>query len=47
MFATSLLLDLEFIYKNWVRYWLVVLLILCELAVGFLVLKGILNKNQK
>lgn len=39
-FATSALFDLKFISSNWVRYWLVVLLIVMELATGFFYIKS-------
>ena len=43
-FATSLLLDLE-IFKNPVRYILVLLFIALELLTGALLLKAFLNKK--
>jgi len=39
-FATSLLLDLSFISQNIIRYYLVVILIIVELATGFIILKA-------
>jgi hypothetical protein len=49
-FLTTLLFEIEFITKNWVRYSLVLLLILLELAAGFYLIKQIANEqksNQK
>lgn len=39
-FATSLLFELNFISQNIIRYYLVVILIVVELLVGFLILKA-------
>lgn len=45
-FATSLLLDLEFIAKNQVRYILVILFIVAQLIIGFNVVKVVTLKKQ-
>jgi len=39
-FATSLLFELDFISQNIVRYYLVIILIIVELATGFIILKA-------
>lgn len=39
-FATSILLEIEFIKRNWLRYALVVLIILLELFIGFMYVKS-------
>jgi len=45
-FATSLLLDIELIFKNNVRYTIVVAFIIVEFIIGFLALKEI-SKPKK
>lgn len=45
-FATSLLFEWHFIAKNWLRYALVVMLILLELVIGFFYVKEE-SKNLK
>lgn len=46
-FLTSLLLDVDLVSRNWVRYSLVVLLVVCELAAGFMVLKGLFISKKE
>jgi hypothetical protein len=39
MFATSLLLEIELIQKEWIRLMIVYLAIIIEMTIGFLILK--------
>jgi hypothetical protein len=46
-FTTSILFEFTFITKNTIRYALVILLILIELASGFYLLKTIAKNDNK
>ena len=39
-FATSALLEISFIKNNWIRYALVILIIILELFIGFMYVKS-------
>jgi uncharacterized membrane protein len=43
-FATSALLDIAFVARNWMRYALVILIILLELYIGFMYVKSEVSK---